>query len=385
MSGRAIVFGAGKVGCGVLGEVLAESGFSTTFVARRPEVIAAIEGAGGYVLDVSGRRTFVPAAGALNVSHAGPVIDAIAASDVVFTALGVDSLKAVAPLLARGLWLRGARRGTPLPVIACENLPGAGSYLGQVVLAAADPVAELAIEDVARFSSALTHRIIAEVRHERGLLVAVADASADLVIDAAPLGDVGPAIGAATYTHRFAAAVMRKLFLLNCAQAAAAYHGHEAGWRYLHEAVADPRIALRVSAAVAESAAALAAELPSDAEVIAADAQAALRRISDPGVRDAITRVAKDPRRKLSMRERLIGPARLAQRHGLPYGALLEAAVAALRYDDAADPQAVAMQADIGDWGLDRVLTEDCGLLPYEELARSLKRIWGASALRRAA
>ena len=385
MSGRAIVFGAGKVACGVLGQVLAESGFATTFVARRPEVIAAIEDAGGYALEVSGRRSFVPAAGALNVSHAGPVIDALASSDVVFTALGVDSLQAVAPLLARGLWLRGSRRGAPLPVIACENLPGAGAYLGQAVLAAADPVTELAIENVARFSSALTRRIIAEVRQERGLLVAVADATADLLVDAAPLGDAGPTIGAATYTHRFTAAVMRKLFLLNCAQAVAAYHGHEAGWRYVHEALADPRIAPRVRAAVAESAAALAAELPFDAEVIAADADAALRRVGDSGIRDAITRVAKDPRRKLSMRERLIGPARLAQRHGLPHDALLDAAVAALRYDDASDPQAVAMQADIDDWGLDRVLTEDCGLLPYEELARSLKRIWGASALRQAA
>ena len=384
MSRRALVFGAGRVACGALGKVLVTSGFDTTFVARRAGVIGAIARAHGYTLEVAGQRTiFIPAAGALDVSRPGPVIDAIAESDVVFTALGVDGLRAVAPLLARGLWLRSTRRkAAPLPIIACENLPGAGAYLSQVVLDATSPVAEVAVQEAGRFSSALTHCIISEVREERGLLVVVADQAADLVIDEVPLAGVAVSISGSSYTDRFAAAVMRKLFVLNCAHAAAAYHGHQAGCTYLHEAMALPDIAGRVRAVLSESAAALTAEFPADAAVIASDAAAAFRRISNAELRDPVRRVAKDPRRKLVACERLLGPARLAQRHGLAHHALVDAAVAALLYDEPSDPQARSMRGDIEAWGLDHFLAMDCGLLPQEALARAIARAWEAVLLR---
>jgi hypothetical protein len=52
------------------------------------------------------------------------------------------------------------------------------------------------------------------------------------------------------------------------------------------------------------------------------------------------------------------------------------AIAAALAYDDPADPQAVAMHEAIAAEGLDTVLTEDCGLLPHEGLARAIKQQW---------
>ena len=52
------------------------------------------------------------------------------------------------------------------------------------------------------------------------------------------------------------------------------------------------------------------------------------------------------------------------------------AIAAALAYADPADPQAVAMPETIAAEGLDKVLTEDCGLLPHEGLARAVKWQW---------
>jgi len=51
----AVVFGAGKMACGLIGHVLARSGFSVQFVARRPEVVAAINQFGGFQLSIAGQ------------------------------------------------------------------------------------------------------------------------------------------------------------------------------------------------------------------------------------------------------------------------------------------------------------------------------------------
>jgi mannitol-1-phosphate/altronate dehydrogenase len=156
----------------------------------------------------------------------------------------------------------------------------------------------------------------------------------------------------------------------------AAYLGYREGCRYLHEAAGHPRVAPVLRGALAEAQAALTAEFPHHAAMIEREAAEALAHIANPHLADSVSRVARAPRRKLAPRERLLGPAHLARRHNLPHDNLCVAIAAALAYDDPADPQALALQEAIAAEGLDKVLTEDCGLLPHEELARAIKRQW---------
>ena len=51
---KAVIFGAGKMACGLLGEVLFRSGFKTIFVGRRKDAINAINKKGGYTLYIVG-------------------------------------------------------------------------------------------------------------------------------------------------------------------------------------------------------------------------------------------------------------------------------------------------------------------------------------------
>jgi ribosomal protein S6--L-glutamate ligase len=127
---------------------------------------------------------------------------------------------------------------------------------------------------------------------------------------------------------------------------------------------------------VAEAREALKAEFPHHAAEIDRDAADALRRLGNARLADPIRRVARAPLRKLSVCERLIGPARLAQRHHLPYDNLSLAIATALQYSDPDDPQAVALQRAIAADGVDKVLTEYCGLLPYEDLGHVVTRSW---------
>lgn len=377
---RAVVFGAGKMACGLLGQLLAQSGYEIVFVARRSEVIDAINRQQGYSLIITGEkehRLAIRNCTALSIHDARAVAEAVADADVVFTAVGIDNLAAITPAIAKGLWQRSHTRGeNPLNIIACENLPGAGAYLRHQVLSAAPLENEMAVENVGGFSASLTRRIMTGGTVENGELTFTVDTDYDLIIDIQGLKGAFPEVHGATLTEEFPAMVMRKLFLLNCAQAAAAYLGYREGCRYIHEAAAHPRVAPVVRAAVAEAQAALKAEFPHQAEVIDKDSAEALERIANAQLADTISRVARGPRRKLSPRERLVGPARLAHQHNLPNRNLCRAIAAALSYDDPLDSQAVAMQEAIMAEGLEKVLTEDCGLLPHEDLARAVKQQW---------
>jgi mannitol-1-phosphate 5-dehydrogenase len=197
-----------------------------------------------------------------------------------------------------------------------------------------------------------------------------------LTVDVKGVRGAFPQIRGVRFTEDFSALVMRKLYTLNLAQAVAAYVGYRHGCQYVHEAATHTAVAAVVRGVVSEACAALQAEFPSQARDIARDATAALAEIGDPGLGDTIRRVARDPRRKLSSLERLVGPARLAARHGLPYDHLCLGIAAALAYDDPADEGARALQETIADEGIEQALTVDCGLLPHDPLARAVKERW---------
>lgn len=376
---KAVIFGAGKMACGLLGQLLSRSGYSTLFIARRPEVIDAINRRGGYTLLVTGEgvdRVEIGNCGALSLNDRERVVGEMADADLVFTAVGIDNISAITPVIAEGLWRRGrVSGGPPQNIVACENLPGAGAYLRHQVVGAACCRNAMTVERVGGFSAALTRRIMTGGLADRELIFTV-DADYDLVIDAQGLKGDPPVLEGATLTEAFPARVMRKLFLLNCAHAVAAYLGHREGCEYIHEAAAHPRVAPVIQGAVAEARAALKAEFPGQADEIDCEASEALERIANPKLADPIRRVARGPRRKLSPRERLIGPARLAVRHCLPYDHLSHGIAAALVYDDPEDLQSAALQRMIAEEGLEKVLTEECGLLPHEPLAYAIKRQW---------
>lgn len=374
---KAVVFGAGKMACGLLGQLLWESGFQTTFIARRPETASALNENNGYSVSIVGKsfhRSRVRNCSAISSLDHEAIIEAVATADIVFTAVGIDNIPLIAPDIAEGLWRRAEKGGRFLNIIASENLPGTGAYLRhQIVLACSSSGKAVLLDKTAGFSAALTHRIMTGGEILDGMLHFTVDNHVDLVIDSRGLAGALPEIHNTSVSADFDALFMEKLYTRNLAQAVAAYMGHQYGCQYIHEAAKHPAIAPVVEGAVAEAVAAFKTQFPALGIDIDADAAEAIVRISDPGLRDTVARIAKGPQRKLAAQERLLGPARAASRHGLPHGHLAVAIAAALAYQDEQDQQSVAMQQSISSYGVDKILTEVCGLLPHEPLAQSIK------------
>src|SRR5919202_896138 len=204
---HAVVFGAGNMACGLLGPLLAQSGFAPLFVARRPEVIDAINGRHGYTLQIAGdpaQRRAIRGCAALSARDERRVAEAVADAAVVFTAVGIENLACITPAIGAGLWRRSERPGAPpLNVIACENLPGAGAYLRQHVLSALPLEHTLTVDNLGGFSAGMTRRIMTGAGIARGELSVSIDGPGALFIDRHGLKAPLPLVQGATYTSEF--------------------------------------------------------------------------------------------------------------------------------------------------------------------------------------
>ncbi|WP_287193254.1 hypothetical protein [Syntrophothermus sp.] len=160
------------------------------------------------------------------------------------------------------------------------------------------------------------------------------------------------------------ARLRRKLFIHNTGHYCCALWALARGYRYVHEGGRDPEILAEVSATIAESGAAISAEYGFSLEDIAAYRQNLLDRLACDVFVDSVTRVCREPLRKLGEHERLVGPLNLCIKHGLPYEHLARSIALVMRTDLFGDEQYRQMHAMLAAGGPERILTDVCHLGP---------------------
>lgn len=128
-----------------------------------------------------------------------------------------------------------------------------------------------------------------------------------------------------------------KLFLHNTTHCIAAYLGALTGRKYLHESMADPEIHRIVSGAMREMLTALKLQWEIPHKFLEWYAAKELRRFSDGLLYDPISRVAREPLRKLDLNGRLIGAAQMCLALGFVPKNVLTGIVSAILFDDAKD------------------------------------------------
>lgn len=341
----AVHFGAGNIGRGFVAQFLHASGYEVIFADVNDAIIAELQAADSYhvhEVGVESRSSVVDNFRAINSrTHEAEVVAAIAAADVLTTAVGARILQFIAPVIAKGLDARPA--GAPrLTVIACENALGGTDIL-------AEQVRKHAPAHNAVFANCAIDRIVPE--QEGGLDVTI-ESFYEWVVDRTPfttpsavkVGVQVPELQGVTWVDDLAPYIERKLFTVNAAHAAAAYHGIDRGWVSIREALATPELQAEVRAVLAETKALLVAKHEFEPDDQQAYIEKTLVRISNPHLPDTCERVGRNPMRKLSRNERFIGPAAELAERGMPAWALLNAVGAALRFDAAGDEESVQLQ-----------------------------------------
>jgi mannitol-1-phosphate 5-dehydrogenase len=378
----AIQIGAGNIGRGFIGKILADAGWHVTFADVNATLVGEIARRGRYRVDVVGETVaHETITGVDAISSVGPeIVERIARADLVTTAVGPAILPRIAPTIAEGLTARVAAGETkPLNIIACENTIRGTTQLKDAVLPLLPADIAAKVQETVGFADSAVDRIVppATPDAEDPLAVTVEDFS-EWIVDRTQLKGWTRPVAGMELTDNLMAFVERKLFTLNTGHAITAYLGFVAGHATIREAILDPAIRTVVKGAMQESGAVLIRRYGFDPAKHAAYIEKILGRFANPYLKDDVTRVGREPLRKLGAGDRLVRPLIGTLEYDLPNDNLIAGIAAALRYRNPEDPQAVEIAARLVELGpavaLDRF---SGGVLPGPVLAAVAARLAG--------
>ncbi len=368
---RAVIFGAGSIGRGFMGQLFSESGYFVTFVDVDRALLDALNRRGEYAVRlVTNEQTTVVTVGPIAGLHSNQdrilVTEALAQAEIGATAVGAGALKYVAPVVAEGIARRAAIGNTvPLNVILCENLHGAARIFREQVLSHLPPdlhaFADASIGFVDTVIARMVPPLTPDLRAEDPSLILV-EPYKELPVDRlAFVGPVPQIAGVLPYAP-FEFYTERKLYIHNAGHATLGYLGYLKGYEYGYAALADDEIYFQARGAMEESALALTRKFHPPAGSLLANIDDLLQRFGNRALGDTVLRICRDPLRKLAPGDRLVGAACNAAEQGVAPCHLTAAIAAGLHFSHPDDPSAAAMQARLAAGPLEGVVAEITGL-----------------------
>ncbi|KAL8848202.1 MAG: hypothetical protein Q9221_006771 [Calogaya cf. arnoldii] len=365
---KAVHFGGGNIGRGFVAEKLHLAGYEVVFVDVMDSIIEQLQKTKEYtVTEIGGegeRVNKITNYRAINSkTHEADVIEEISTADLVTCAVGPNILKFIAPVIGKAIDKRTAPK--PIAVIACENAIGATDTLAGFIKDSKNtPQDRLSsIDDRASFANSAIDRIVPGQDPNAGLNVKI-ESFYEWVVDKTPFAKEGhPEVSAIKWVDDLNPYIERKLFTVNTGHAAAAYYGHARGKRTIHDALQDSEINKIVYDCLSETSTLIVKKHGISTEEQKAYVEKIVKRISNPYLEDVVERVGRAPLRKLSRKERFVGPASQLAESGEKIDALLGAIEQAFAFLDVKDDEESAELSKImKSTEAKEVVTKVCGL-----------------------
>ena len=367
---KAIQFGAGNIGRGFIGAVLSEAGYHVVFADVNELVVNKINEDGKYtvaIMDTECTEQVITNISAVD-SRSPELAKEIAQAQVVTTAVGLGILPRIAGALAAGIAERQAQGITDyLNVIACENGLRASSQLKDHVYSYLSDEQKTYADEYVAFPDCSVDRIVPPIKSENPIDVVVEKFYEWNVERASIKGELK--MEGMNLADNLIAYIERKLFTLNTGHAITAYLGNLKGLKTIADSIADEEIYTIVKAAMQESGEGLVAKYGFDHDAHFAYIDKIIGRFRNPHLQDDVTRVGREPLRKLSANDRLIKPTMTAIEHGFSTPNLVRGIGAALHYNNPEDPQSVQLQQAIAEVGVAKAFEQFSGVSADSELA----------------
>nr|AAA24780.1 mannitol-1-phosphate dehydrogenase [Enterococcus faecalis] len=354
---NAVHFGAGNIGRGFIGEILAKTGFILPFVDVNGNHHQALKERKSYTIelaDASHQQINVEnVTGLNNMTEPEKVVEAIAEADLVTTAIGPNILPRIAELIAQGIDARAEAncQNGPLDIIACENMIGGSTFLAEEVAIIFEKPS--LSEQWIGFPDAAVDRIVPLQKHKDPLFVQVEPFCEWVIDDTNRKAKEIQLEG--VITCRLEPYIERKLFSVTSGHATVAYTGALLGYQTIDEAMQDALVVAQLKSVLQETGKLLVAKWNFDEQEHAAYIEKIINRFQNKYISDAITRVARTPIRKLGAQERFIRPIRELQERNLVSAAFIAMIGIVFNYHDPEDEQSRQLQEMLDQESVDTV------------------------------
>ncbi|TDB49394.1 mannitol-1-phosphate 5-dehydrogenase [Photorhabdus luminescens] len=363
---KVIHFGAGNIGRGFIGKLLADANSDMTFADIDQPLIDQLAHKQSYQVHIVGKEHRVESVRQVNaINSTDPkTVEYIARADMVTTAVGPQVLEKIATTLAKGIMLRKETgNDRPLNIIACENMVRGTSQLKQHVLAVIPQADHKWVQLHIGFVDSAVDRIVPPIdaANDESLDVTV-ETFSEWIVDRTQFKGEIPVINGMELTDNLMAFVERKLFTLNTGHAITAYLGQLFGHKTICAAINDPQIRTIVKGAMEESGRVLIRRYSFSPDNHAQYIEKILNRFANPYLQDDVERVGRQPIRKLSPEDRLIKPLSGTMAYYSANDNLITGIAAALHFRSDSDPQAVEMRRIIDEQGIKQAVHRICRL-----------------------
>jgi mannitol-1-phosphate 5-dehydrogenase len=367
---RAVHFGAGNIGRGFIGAVLQDAGYFVTFADVNQELIDKLRASNSYNLIELGETKKRTQYKDFEVLHStvdeAALITAIGRADVITASVGTNILPFIAPVIARGIESRSG--DSPLVIMACENAINATDILSANIL---ESMAKLPANIF--FANTAVDRIV-PMQPANTEPDVVAESFCEWVIDISGLGATELKIPVATMVDDLQPFIERKLYTVNTAHLTIAYLGQRHGHSTIAKSLTDPIVRDVVARVMEETSMVLVTKHGFDSDEHAKYVRRTLLRLANPALDDQVERVGRQPLRKLSRFERLIGPAALLTELDENPSALLEVVEAALEFTSPNDPEVDLLTSKLMALSPAEFALEVCGISHEHRLADALEQ-----------
>ncbi|PFH63150.1 hypothetical protein XA68_17259 [Ophiocordyceps unilateralis] len=375
MGKKAVHFGAGNIGRGFVACFLHNSGYDVIFADVVDSLIDRINASPSYkVIEVgvegTTEQTITNYRAINSKTHEEELIEELRTADIATCSVGPNILKFIAPVLAKAIDRRSPD-SKPLYVIACENAIGATDTLAQFIKDA-NHTSPARLEDHhtrARYANSAIDRIVPAQDPNAGLDVTL-EKFFEWVVDRTPFQDIGvPSIEGVHWVDNLAPFIERKLYTVNTGHATAAYHGYNRRKRTVYDALQDKDIMAEVRGALTETKNLIVNKHNVPEAEQTAYMDKIIKRIGNPHLEDAVERVGRAPLRKLSRKERFVGPAAELAEKGQPIKHLLSAIEMCFRFQNVEeDEESKELAKIMADNSPEDVVTKVCGIQTSEKI-----------------
>lgn len=334
-----LMYGAGNIGRGFIGQVFSQAGYQVTFVDIDTKIVDEFNRRKSYPVNIVGnepKTLEISNICAINGMDSQAVVNAICECDLMATSLGAAALERVAPIIAQGFAKRMDAGGSPLNILICENLKDSAHLLHDWITKSIDPSHISQIYDNLGLVEAAISRMV-PVNVNEDILAIDVEKYDFLPIDCAAFKGEVPSIPQLVPYTPFSFYEDRKLYLHNMGHAVCGYLGNIYGYKYIWEAISDPWIRLLVQNAMTESASMLSVEYSQRFSTIFNHGENLICRFQNKALGDTCERVTRDPMRKLATSDRLIAPLKNCYKNDIP-ATYLASAVAVAVYDLTKNP-----------------------------------------------
>ena len=379
---NAVHFGAGNIGRGFVGKLLADADVEVTFADVDTPLVDQLSHKQEYKVKVVGTECQIETVTHVTAvnSASEDVIERIAKTDLVTTAVGPNVLDIIAKTIATGITKRfESGNESPLNIIACENMVRGTTHLKGEVYKHLDSSLHDKADQLVGFVDSAVDRIVppAEAANDDPLEVTV-ESFSEWIVDKQQFKGEIPDISGMEKTDNLMAFVERKLFTLNTGHCITAYLGCLKGHQTIRQAIEDPEIRADVKQAMFESGEVLIRRYGFDRELHNAYIEKILSRFANPYLVDEVDRVGRQPIRKLGANDRLVKPLLGTIEYGTENQTLLKGIAAALKYKSEDDPQAIELQTSLQEHGIRHTLARYTGLDENSEEVAQIESFFAA-------